>query len=212
MLLINNCRQNQSQRRTPAPRLEFPSCVQRVVIRRTEMKRHTITLGASTTAGGKVISASSSASINGVTIALEDDPVFCTACKSQGKILCVGPRIPETWNGKNVALENDLCICKCPSPPRLVPNQSSRYQNLSDNGMESKPAHVPGAVANTVKSESHFDDKFALLDEDTGEPLRHIEYAIRRANGQIEFGITDEIGHTHLLTAAANAESIEIYC
>ncbi|MBP1206187.1 putative Zn-binding protein involved in type VI secretion [Duganella sp. 1411] len=60
------------------------------------MKRHTITLGASTSAGGKVITASSNGSINGVTIALEGDVIFCPACKSQGKIMCVGPRIPET--------------------------------------------------------------------------------------------------------------------
>lgn len=41
------------------------------------MRRHTITLGATTTVGGKVISASSSGSINGVTIALEGDLIYC---------------------------------------------------------------------------------------------------------------------------------------
>jgi uncharacterized Zn-binding protein involved in type VI secretion len=97
------------------------------------MKRHTLTLGASTTAGGKVISASSHGSINGVMIALEEDMIFCPACKSQGKIVCTGPRIPETWNGKNVALENDLCLCGCPSPPKLVPNQSVRYQVIGES-------------------------------------------------------------------------------
>ncbi len=57
------------------------------------MKRHTITLGASTTAGGKVISASSHGSINGVPIALEDDVIFCPAYKSEGRIVSTGPRI-----------------------------------------------------------------------------------------------------------------------
>lgn len=96
------------------------------------MKRYTITLGASTTAGGKVIVASANGSINGVKIALENDLVFCPACKSQGKIVCVGPRIPETWNGQQVALENDLCICGCPVPPKLIANQSLRYQVIDD--------------------------------------------------------------------------------
>ncbi|WP_229261177.1 PAAR domain-containing protein [Duganella levis] len=41
------------------------------------MKRYTVTLGASTTAGGKVISASSHGAINGVPIALENDGIFC---------------------------------------------------------------------------------------------------------------------------------------
>ncbi|WP_239700903.1 PAAR domain-containing protein [Massilia sp. 9096] len=175
------------------------------------MKRYTITLGASTTVGGTVLSASSSGSVNGVTIALEGDSVSCPACKSSGKILCVEPRIPETWNGKKVALENDLCMCGCSSPPRLVPSQSIRYQNLSDNSMASTVAHKQSAAISAFTGEPLFDDRFSLLDDDTGEPLRHTEYAIRRANGKVEFGVTDEKGHTHLLAAAARAESIEIY-
>jgi uncharacterized Zn-binding protein involved in type VI secretion len=175
------------------------------------MKRHTITLGASTTVGGTVLSASSSGSINGVTIALEGDSIACPACKSPGKIFCIEPRIPETWNGKKVALENDLCICGCSSPPRLVPSQSIRYQDLSDKSMANTTAHTRPAVTSACKAEPLFDDKFALLDEDTGVPLCDVEYAIRRANGQVEFGVTDEKGHTHLLAAAARAECIEIY-
>jgi uncharacterized Zn-binding protein involved in type VI secretion len=59
------------------------------------MKRYTITLGAATSAGGKVIDASSNGCINGAAIALEGDTIFCPACKSTGKIVCIEPRIPE---------------------------------------------------------------------------------------------------------------------
>ena len=96
------------------------------------MKRHHITLGASTTANGTVTSASSRRSINGVRIALEADTVDCRTCGSQGVIRCVGPRIPERYNGKQVALENDLCICNCPRPPTLVANQTSKAQFIDD--------------------------------------------------------------------------------
>lgn len=96
------------------------------------MKRHHITLGASTTAGGTVTSASARVSINGVRIALEGDTVDCGTCGSTGVIRCVGPRIPERYNGKQVALENDLCICNCPQPPRLIPNQTSKAQFVDD--------------------------------------------------------------------------------
>lgn len=170
------------------------------------MKRYTITLGASTSAGGKVTSASSHGSINGNTIALEGDAISCPACKSQGKIQCVGPRIPETWNGKNVALENDLCICGCSNPPLLIPNQSLRYQTVSD--IES---NVSETTKTSVSTSKLFNDKYVLIDEDTNEPLGLTEYAIRRANGQIEFGTTDEKGHTHLLASTARAESVDIY-
>ena len=175
------------------------------------MKRYTITLGASTTAGGKVISASSNGSINGSPIALENDFVFCPACKSQGKIRCVEPRIPELWNGKKVALENDLCLCGCPTPPRLVPNQSLRCQQLTDPGDVDRSAYAQGAPVTQKNDEKLFDDRFILLDEDTDAPMPNTEYAIRRANGQLEFGVTDAEGHTHLLTATAKAESVDIY-
>lgn len=170
------------------------------------MKRHTITLGASTSAGGKVISASSNGSINGVRIALEGDAIFCPACKSQGKIMCTDPRIPEACHGKKVALENDLCLCGCANPPRLVPNQSIKYQTIDD-----AVSATPQATATATNNETKFDDKYVLIDEDTNEPLANTEYAIRRTSGQVEFGTTDEKGHTHLLTATARTESIEIY-
>jgi uncharacterized protein (DUF2345 family) len=50
-----------------------------------------------------------------------------------------------------------------------------------------------------------------LLDDVTGEPITHTEYAIRRASGAIEHGTTDAQGHTHLLSATANAEVVDIY-
>lgn len=173
------------------------------------MKRHTITLGASTSAGGKIISASSNGSINGVTIALEGDVIFCPACKAQGKILCVGPRIPETWNGKNVALENDLCICGCPNPPRLIPNQTLKCQIIGDPKPSSPTrSQVDSARTNT---DTMFDDRYILIDEDTHEPLRNTEYAFRRPNGKVEFGTTDVSGHTHLLSETTTPELIDIF-
>lgn len=96
------------------------------------MKRHHITLGAATTAGGTVTSASALVSINGVRVALEGDTVACRTCGSTGVIRCVGPRLPERYNGKQVALENDLCICNCPRPPGLVANQTIKAQFIDD--------------------------------------------------------------------------------
>ncbi|EEF26807.1 Lysozyme, putative [Ricinus communis] len=132
-----------------------------------------------TTTGGKVISASSHGSINGVAIALEGDVIFCPACKLEGKIVCAGARIPETWNGKNVALENDLCACGCTSHPRLVPNQSVKYQITGE-----ADADMPQATAPATNTVMTFDDKYVLIDEETGIPLAKTEYALRRTNGQ----------------------------
>jgi uncharacterized Zn-binding protein involved in type VI secretion len=94
------------------------------------MKRYHITLGARTTAGGTVITASSLASINGAPMAIEGDAVSCPSCHSEGVIVCVGPRLPDHWNGKQYALQDDLCVCKCVPAPRLVANQALKCQHV----------------------------------------------------------------------------------
>jgi uncharacterized Zn-binding protein involved in type VI secretion len=173
------------------------------------MRRYTITLGAPSTSGGKVISASSDSRIEGVAIALEGDLVSCPLCKTAGKIRCVGPRIPESLNGKNVALENDLCICRCSVPPKLLPNQAVRSQVIKDTGRAlSNPA--PDRIARGSQDQV-FSDQFRLVDDHDGQPLVHREYAVVRASGKLEFGTSDDSGHTHVLSTTAQAEPVEIY-
>lgn len=180
------------------------------------MRRYTITLGATTTAGGRVVSASGSGCINGIPIALEGDLVACPACKATGRILCVGPRIPEMSDGKHVALENDLCTCRCSPSPKLLPVQIMRSQVLKDTGRALSNTTEAFATSSRYPSRGaacgpSYNDRFVLLDEETGDPLVHKEYAVVRATGQLEFGTSDRNGYTHLLSNTADAESVEIY-
>jgi uncharacterized Zn-binding protein involved in type VI secretion len=94
------------------------------------MKRYHITLGARTTAVGTVITASSLSSINGAPMALEGDRVSCPRCHSEGAIVCAGPRLPDAWNGRRFALQDDLCACKCVPAPRLVATQILKCQHV----------------------------------------------------------------------------------
>jgi uncharacterized Zn-binding protein involved in type VI secretion len=94
------------------------------------MKRYLITLGAPTTAGGKVTSAHHFRKIDGVQVAVEGDKVWCPQCNSEGVIKPDGPRLTELVNGKQVALQDDLCICKCSPPPRLTATQTSVSQSI----------------------------------------------------------------------------------
>lgn len=173
------------------------------------MRRYVITLGAPTSSGGSVISAASNSKIDGAAIALEGDLVTCPMCKTAGKIQCVGPRIPETWNGRNVALENDLCLCLCATAPRLVARQTLRCQVIKDTG---RALSNPGQVA-AVRGASHhgYTERFRLVDEHDGSPLAQREYAVVRASGQLEFGTSDALGLTHALSSTAQAETVEIY-
>jgi uncharacterized Zn-binding protein involved in type VI secretion len=94
-------------------------------------KRYLITFGATTTANGKVTAATSMRRIGGVAVALEGDAVHCPACGSDGVIQLDGPRLTERWNGKLVALEGDLCACRCSPAPKLVAIQNTVWQDLS---------------------------------------------------------------------------------
>lgn len=173
------------------------------------MRRYVITLGALTTSGGRVVSASSDVRIGDAAIALEGDLVACPVCNTTGKILCVDPRIPETWNGKNVALENDLCVCRCATPPKLMPNQTLRSQVIKDTGRAlSSPAY-----SKAVQGAPHavFSDRFVLINDEDGEPLVQREYAVVRASGKLEFGTSDKLGQTHVLSTTAQSECVEIY-
>ncbi|WP_229255900.1 PAAR domain-containing protein [Duganella fentianensis] len=169
------------------------------------MQRYTITLGASTTAGWKVISASSQGSVSGVKIALEGDLIFCRACKSQGKILCVGPRIPETWNGKQVALGNDMCLCGCFPSPRLVANQTLRSQVIgeSEAGGTSVSLKAGQSIASslTKASAESYDLEFLVLDTCSGLPVTDWPYNIELASGQHLEGKTDKDGKTSKVAA-----------
>jgi uncharacterized Zn-binding protein involved in type VI secretion len=188
------------------------------------MRRYTVTLGSPTTAGGRVTSASSDSAIDGMAVALEGDTVACPACGRAGRILCVGPRIPETWQGRHVALENDLCTCRCTPPPRLLASQTMRCQVLKDTGHAQSQALDPGtaaprrtrgaaAGAGSVGSPTGagYGGRFVLLDALTGAALAHREYAVVRQSGRLEFGISDAGGQTHLLASAPGAQGQEIY-
>lgn len=169
------------------------------------LTRCLITLGATTTAGGKVISANSFRSINGVGVAVEDDKVQCPKCKSVGIIKPDGPRLSETCNGKEVALSDDLCLCKCNPPPRLVANQTFASQSIDADWHAAEVAKVLNVLADGANSKSSpvppDDFPLLLIDPDTHEPFRHRPYKLQLEDKVIE-GTTDESGATRPLSAA----------
>jgi uncharacterized Zn-binding protein involved in type VI secretion len=178
------------------------------------MKRYHITLGATTTAGGTVISASSLGTIDGMTMAVEGDQISCPSCRAIGRIVCDGPRLSETWNGKQAALAHDLCLCRCSPLPRMVANQTRRFQIVDGRGSEPSgevAMNADGLSSSDLERVSLFDDRFRLVDERTGEPLINVEYAMVRASGEVEYGRTDAEGRTHVLSATVEAECIECF-
>jgi uncharacterized Zn-binding protein involved in type VI secretion len=166
------------------------------------LTRYHITLGASTTAGGTVASASSLLCIDGAAIALEDDTVSCPACHAQGVIKPDGPRISERFNGREVALSGDLCICKCSPPPKLVQIQTRKVQHVDANHLANRIASAtipPATDAHGSAPDSPMPVR--LLHPVTREPLRYQRYRLQLAGGVVE-GMTDGDGCTRPLHAA----------
>lgn len=154
--------------------------------------------------------------------------------------MCVGPRTivdasqviqqlilgegapTTTFYGKGVALAGMHTACGAV----LIASQLTDTVECGGGGTPansvaktSTPAVVSSATSRSIdaasteakNSHNQFDDKFTLLDAVTGNPIPYTEYAIRRESGEIEHGTSDAEGHTHLLSATASAEVIEIY-
>lgn len=168
------------------------------------MKRHHITLGACTTAGGTVTSATSPMSVDGIRIALEGDEIHCDTCASTGLIRCIGPRMPEQYNGKQVALENDLCICQCVPHPRLLPGQTRKFQFVDAASTD----WVAQSNRTEGKHGAAFDQRFLLLDSMTGAPLARQPYRLRHGGTVVE-GMTDEDGYTSPIPTGSRSDIVE---
>lgn len=173
------------------------------------MKRYNITVGAATTAGGKVITGNSSHVLDGVPAAYEGDKCSCPACGSEGVIALDGPRLSETWDGREVALSDDLCICKCSPPPRLIAAQDRVYQIVDSDWLASEGAAraLAASKLNTAGSSAATAVEgipLVLLNPETDEPYKHRRYKVELRDAVIE-GTTDQHGATRPLTAAERA-------
>lgn len=84
--------------------------------------------GDKTAAGGTVIGGDANDTVGGIARAYERDDVWCPACESMGLIVCDGPRLSmQGPDGREGALSDDLCVCECNPPPRLLPSQFTSY-------------------------------------------------------------------------------------
>lgn len=170
------------------------------------MKRYHITLGATTTAQGKVISASAPMSVMGARQALEGDQVSCPACKSTGKIVCIGPRLKDGFNGRQRALSDDLCLCAFPTPPRLVASQSMSFQVVGATVVDA-PTRGMGAAEQEITGA--LDEAFRAVDS-AGRAVPGQPYRIRTAEGHEVRGRTDENGMTRRVVTS-QPQALELF-
>ncbi|WP_249605035.1 PAAR domain-containing protein [Chromobacterium sp. IRSSSOUMB001] len=171
------------------------------------MKR-VIRLGDPTDHGGFVTSAASTTVFFGKPVALIGDAV---SCPRQGHTNCVIVEGDASWvvNGKGVALEGHKVSCGA-TLISTMPEVGRSYESSgsSSSGIGAGMALAATGAAGLLQM---FNEKFQLLDESSGHPLANHEYAIVRADGKVEHGVTDDDGHTHLTKATVESEELSIY-
>ncbi|KWF33064.1 PAAR domain-containing protein [Burkholderia pseudomultivorans] len=87
------------------------------------MSRNFILKGDTTDRGGVVLDGIAGSLFDGRELAYLGAPVFCAACDTQGVIVSDGGERTMSVMGKVVALEHDLCQCRCTPQPKLVASQ-----------------------------------------------------------------------------------------
>lgn len=169
------------------------------------MKRHQILLGATTTTGGVVVTATSYTSLNGVRYALEGDMIDCPACAGRGTIQCAGPRMIVTCNGRHYALEDDLCACQCQPPPRLIARQAFCSQH-ADTTTFARHAQTAWANENRRQtsglSKQEFDEQTRL----TAAAIAGLPFFIETSNGRT---LSGRLGADGLLPRIGTIEEDE---
>ncbi|MEX3933209.1 PAAR domain-containing protein [Paraburkholderia phymatum] len=167
------------------------------------MRRYYIRQGDRTTAGGEVLEGDQRSSIRGIPMAFDGARIWCPACKSEGRICNVAPYRPHTLHGKQAALENDICICDCDPPPRLIPSQHAASMSFNSDELARRGMDAFGNPA-------LHDEQFVLRDRQTGKALANVRYTIRTASGRSFGGVTDSMGHTQRVSTSG-AENLTFH-
>ncbi|AOJ13138.1 PAAR domain-containing protein [Burkholderia vietnamiensis] len=97
--------------------------------------------GDESSAGGVVLEGIEAVQHYGVPRTFVGAEVFCPTCNSIGHIEAQGQRLPMSMFGKEQALEDDICRCKCDPPPRMIASQHTAVQNF-DSAIQA--ARSPG--------------------------------------------------------------------
>jgi uncharacterized Zn-binding protein involved in type VI secretion len=168
-----------------------------------------IVIGDQTDHGGVVVGSTQTTDTFGKRLARVGDQVTCPK-KGHGTTVIVTGDPTMIVDGAPVARHGDKCACGATliaSQFLSGANESGGSGASSSRGNSTQSARSE-AAASPFTVVAAFDDRLQLIDDDSGAPL---EYAIKRASGQIEYGTTDDQGHTHLLSSTASAEAVDIY-
>lgn len=178
------------------------------------MERTAVLVGDPPSSGGKVLQGPfTQVTVKGAPYATIGGDVQCAACNSVGVIAKAGGPYRAQMYGFEMALENDIVLCKCATPPKLIakalaggsPNVwvDDRLESL---GAVPEPGANPFSAADQMatkplggqvltKGVLKYDQQFMLIDA-KDKPLAGIYYSVKIPTGKIVHGTTDGRGLT----------------
>lgn len=167
-----------------------------------------ITVGATTTHGGKVITGTPYTTHNGVQVSRKGDKVICKKCKKVTTILTGDPSF--IVDGAPIARGGDITSC---GAKLIAIQQSFAESDFEVFGVEQPeplqfPKSAPSSMFNTI-DEDMYDDRFQLLDQHSQLPLAYINYRLDYDVKSVE-GKTDAEGFTEIIEANYSA-AVNIY-
>jgi len=157
--------------------------------------------GDKTTADGVVLDGVAAGFNNGTPLTYHGASILCPTCKSTGRIVGAGPSWPMTFNGLQVALENDLCICKCNPPPRLLSSQDDMFMTFESHELAGMGLHSDGRQLQG--SSNVFDEQVRAVGAGASEGY---PYYIETPDGHVLSGNLAEGGHLPRVFTPSDAD------
>ncbi|RKP45998.1 PAAR domain-containing protein [Trinickia fusca] len=165
------------------------------------MRRSYLKIGDKSSVGGTVAEGIPKTTHYGTELTFIGAQVVCPACKSVGHIAAKGPRRPGSMMGKEPALEGDICVCKCSSPPVMLPSQSNMYESFESHELASMGYGPAGNYLADEPAGEHW-IRFSLSDAGSCEGLHCRAHF---ADGSVEEGVFDADNKVHFDRPNASA-------
>lgn len=171
------------------------------------MLKALVVQGDATTTRGFVFGASAHGMTDqGKPFALHGDEATCGICKGTFQIF--GTATQRCYEGRAGVVDGDLVLCPC-NRNRVIagPDAGCFYETEDSTPLASFIQRNEVVIQAPALA---YDDRFVLRDS-KGLALPRTGYALKREAGDYEYGVTDDNGHTHLVTPVGSAEAIDIY-
>lgn len=173
------------------------------------MRRYYLKEGDQSSADGVVLEGEETCTHYGTAMTYLGAKVYCRTCKTVGFIVGKGPRLPDTMMDKEMALDGDICACKCDPPPVMIASQSDSFQDIDSGPLAPLPEEKGPSQPYETSSVRDYSQRFFVCDSSTGKPLRNRRF-IADVEGEQQLGRTDGDGYATIETESPKTFRVHI--